>query len=249
MKHRLIPRILAVIPLALSLASAPAQQKNPDDLSNDPGFTNLPKAQRDAFVEHVNKAARLFAEKRIFEVLDELGKAEAIFPKSVAALNLKGSCYVEFRDFKRAREFYEEALKLSPESTSVRFNIAEVEFCIKDWQAAHDSFTKLLADIPEEQAAMKRLVEFKILLCKLKVGQVEAARKMADNHGFLDDSPYHFFAMAALAFHAEDPVAAEEWLARAVRIFQRPEVLAPWQDTLIEFGYIKSFYGGDLGEE
>ena len=37
-------------------------------------------------------------------------------------------------------------------------------------------------------------------------------------------------------------------LARAGRIFQSPEVLAPWQDTLVEYGYIKSFYGNDLNE-
>jgi hypothetical protein len=30
----------------------------------------------------------------------------------------------------------------------------------------------------------------------------------------------------------------------AGRVFANPAVIAPWQDTLIEFGYIESFYGG-----
>ena len=40
-------------------------------------------------------------------------------------------------------------------------------------------------------------------------------------------------------------IKAEEWLAMAGRIFRDPNVLAPWQDTLVEYGYIKSFYGED----
>ena len=61
---------------------------------------------------------------------------------------------------------------------------------------------------------------------------------------------YRFrFAQAAIAYDDKDLVKAEEWLARASRIFTNPEVLAPWQDTLVEFGYIKSFYGGELKEE
>lgn len=248
MNFRLIPRFLAAIILVLSCATAPAQVDTSSDLNKNEEFSNLPKAQRDAFAEHLTKASRLFAEKRIFEVLGELGKAEAIFAESVALLNLKGSCYVEFRDFERARTIYKEALELEPDSSTVHFNLAEIDFCTKNWQASHDGFTKLLGQIKEDQLAMRRLIEFKILLCKLKLDQVDEARTLADKYGFMDDSPYHFFSKASLAFNDDDAVTAEEWLGRAIRIFRRPEVLAPWQDTLIEFGYIKSFYGGDLAE-
>jgi len=96
---------------------------------------------------------------------------------------------------------------------------------------------------------MLHLVQFKILLCKLMLDQVDEAREMIDLHGFMDDTPYHFFAQAALAFYDDDKVTAEEWLGRGLRIFRDPQILAPWQDTLIEFGYIKSFYGGDLAED
>lgn len=249
MNFRTIPHLLLALILAFTCATASAQNET-KQLEDNEAFSNLPKAQRDAFREHLGKASKLFAEKRIFEVLDELAKAEAIFPDSIALLNLKGSCYVEFRDFDRARSLYKEALKLSPDSPTIRFNLAEIDFCSKDWQRCHDSFTQVFDDLKEpDQAPMRQLVEFKILLCKLKLDQVAEARKMVDNHGFLDDSPYHFFAQAALAFHDDDKVAAEQWLARSLRIFRNPGILAPWQDTLIEFGYIKSFYGGDLGEE
>ncbi|MGB2454301.1 MAG: hypothetical protein ACPIG7_06890, partial [Akkermansiaceae bacterium] len=68
---------------------------------------------------------------------------------------------------------------------------------------------------------------------------------------FLDDSPLFYFGKAALSYAKDDGKGAEQWLARATRIFRSANgaLLAPWQDTLIEFGYIKSFYGGDLEVE
>ena len=61
---------------------------------------------------------------------------------------------------------------------------------------------------------------------------------------------YYYYAKAALAYEDNNLIKAEEWLATAGRIFQDPNVLAPWQDTLVEYGYIKSFYGDEAaGDE
>jgi hypothetical protein len=89
------------------------------------------------------------------------------------------------------------------------------------------------------------LVEFKILLCKKKLGMKEEAKALAEKYDFQDDSPYYYYAQAALAYDDKNLVKAEEWLAMAGRVFRDPNVLAPWQDTLVEYGYIKSFYGDD----
>jgi hypothetical protein len=51
---------------------------------------------------------------------------------------------------------------------------------------------------------------------------------------------------AVLAFDNKDPDSAENWMARANRIFNNPQILSPWQDTMIEFGYIKGFFGGEI---
>jgi tetratricopeptide (TPR) repeat protein len=120
-----------------------------------------------------------------------------------------------------------------------------IYFVTKQWQKAHDLFVKILKQIPPENIALGRLVEFKILLCKNKLGKKDEVTILAEKYDFLDDSPYYYYAKAALAYEAKDLVKAEEWLATAGRIFQDPNVLAPWQDTLIEYGYIKSFYGSD----
>jgi tetratricopeptide (TPR) repeat protein len=235
------------VPAPKAPAEQPAAIPAPGGIT-DKEFTNLPEEKRKEFYKHLLEASKLFSQKRIFEALDEVTKAEAIFPDNAELANIKGSCYVEFRDFPKARQIFEEALKLSPDSSTVLFNIAEVDFCARNWAKAEKEFTELMPKLAKGQSSMKDLIEFKILLCKLKNNKGAEARKMVDNHGFMDDTPYYFFAKAAISFNNGDTVAAEEWLGRALRIFRNPRILAPWQDTLIEFGYIKSFYGGDLGD-
>jgi len=242
-------------PLMLMLLCAPflalaqeAGEPKKELLPNQQAFLNLPKEKREEFVKVIQEANRLFQQKRIFEVMAELDKAEKIFADSPEILNLRGSCFVEIRAFDKALEQYQKAADLAKDSTSIRFNIGEVYFVTREWQKALDVFEQIMKELPPEPIAMPRLVEFKIMLCKNKLGMKQEVEILAEKYDFLDDSPFHYYAKAALAYEANDLVKAEEWLAMANRIFQDPNILAPWQDTLVEYGYIKSFYGGDLGD-
>jgi Flp pilus assembly protein TadD len=252
MKRLALLLLLVPFPLfAQDSAAKPAAQKgeNVEDYPALKEFSNLPADARKQFAQHLEEASKLFTQKRIFECMDELSKCSAIFEKSPALLNIKGACYVEFRDFEKARACFVRALELQPGVATVLFNLGEVEFCDHNWQKAHDLFSNVLERTKEGEVAMRRLVEFKIMLCKIKLGKLDEAKAMATKYDFLDDSPYHYYANAVIAFQANDSLKAEEWLAIANRIFRDPAVLSPWQDTLIEFGYIKSFYGGEIGEE
>jgi len=241
------------LPLLLLLLSSPlhaqaepaAEEKSAVDslLSSQKEFLNLPEEQRKEFAKNSGEAARYFQQKRIFETLDSLDKAEKIFPKSAELLNLRGSCYVEMRAFDKATAAFGKALEFNPDNTSIKFNVAEVLFVTKQWQKAHDLFSEILKTISE--STLSRLVEFKILLCKKKLGMADEVVMLAEKYDYQDDSPYYYYAQAALAYEDGDLLKAEEWLARANRIFQDPNIIAPWQDTLVEFGYIKSFYGDD----
>jgi len=211
--------------------------------ANQKAFLNLPEESRKKFIEHIAEASRLFQQKRIFETLEELDKASKIFEDSPELYNLRGSCYVEMRAFDKALADYQKAATLSKDNPSLEFNIGEVYFCTQQWQKSHDMFEKILKTLPPENTALGRLVEFKILLCKKKLGMDDEAEILAEKYNFEDDSPFYYYAQAALAYDADDMVKAEEWLAIASRVFRDPNILAPWQDTLVEYGYIKSFYG------
>jgi len=224
---------------------APAETEVADLLPSQKAFSNLPEEQRKEFVTNFGEATRYFQQKRIFETLEALDKAETIFDESAELLNLKGSCYVEMRAFDKAMEAFDGALEISPDNTSIRFNVAEVLFVTKQWQESHDRFQEILKEVPKNNTSLGRLIEFKILLCKKKLGQNDEVVIMAEKYDYQDDSPYYYYAQAALAYEDGDLLEAEQWLARANRIFRDPNVIAPWQDTLVEFGYIKSFYGDD----
>lgn len=215
---------------------------------NQQAFLNLPEESRKEFAKHLSEATRLFQQKRIFETLEELEKTAKIFADSPEIYNLRGSCFVEMRAFDKAIAEFQKASALTKDNPSIEFNIAEVYFVTKEWQKSADLFTKVLKSLPPDNTALGRLVEFKILLCKKKLGQTEEAAALSEKYDFLDDSPYYYYAKAALAYDDNDLIKAEEWLAIAGRIFQDPNVRAPWQDTLVEYGYIKSFYGEESAE-
>lgn len=248
----LLPLLFSLVPVfAQDQPAAPAAKPEagqPALLPNQEAFLNLPEERRKEFAKNLGEANRLFQQKRIFETLNALNKADAIFADSPETLNIRGACYVEFRAFDKAMEAFEKALALAPDNPSVLFNIGEVLFVTKEWQKSLDVLQKVLKDTPKEQTALSRLVEFKILLCMRKLNQKAEAERLSEKYDIDDDSPYHCYAKAALAYEDGDSLKAEEWLARAGRIFQNPDVLAPWQDTLVEYGYIKSFYGNDTGE-
>jgi len=240
-------------PLVAQNEAAPAA-KLPDPQKealapNQQAFLNLPEESRKEFIKHISEANRIFQQKRIFETLEELDKAAVIFKDSPELANLRGSCFVEMRAFDKALAEFNKAASLSKDDPSIEFNIAEVHFVTKQWQKALDIFEKVFKKLPAENIALGRLTEFKILLCKKKLGKNDEAAILAEKYDFLDDSPFYYYAKAALAYDDNNLIKAEEWLATAGRIFQDPNILAPWQDTLVEYGYIKSFYGDEAAGE
>jgi len=241
-------KVTALFSLLVLITPLTAQDTPPPVdalLPNQQAFLNLPEERRQEFIKHFTEANRIFQQKRIFETLDEIEKAAAIFQDSPEIHNLRGSCFVEMRAFDKALAEFDKAVEYSKDNPSIEFNVGEVYFVTKKWQKALDVFEKVMKLLPPENLSLGRLVEFKILLCKLKLGKKDEVTALSEKYNFEDDSPYYYYAKAVLAYEDNNLVKAEEWLAMASRIFQDPNVLAPWQDTLVEYGYIKSFYGDD----
>lgn len=248
--NSLLALLLLVTPLAAQSSKAPAGAAEvapkPELLPNQLAFTNLPEASRKDWIKHVTDATRFFQDKRIFECMEALDKAERIFSDSPEIYNLRGSCFVELRAFDKALTAFEKSKTFAKNNPSVEFNIAEVYFVTKEWKKALTQLEGILKILPAKSEALGRLVEFKILLCKNKLGQADEVTILAAKYTDEDDSPYYYYAQAALAYEKNDLAEAEEWIARAGRIFRDPNMLAPWQDTMVEYGYVKSFYGEDL---
>lgn len=215
---------------------------------------SLSKEEAQAYGQAFLRADTLFKQKRIFECLEAIEEIHAIYDGNPSSLNLKGACYVEFRAFDKARIAFAKAAEVTPDNFNVRFNLAEIEFVTKDYPKSLGLLEELAKEASDNDngTSMLPLIHFKILLCKLKTGDEAGARAIIAKTDFLDDSPLFYYGNAALDYFSEKGGEAEAWLARAGRIFgatqngQPSQILSPWHDTLIEVGYIESFYGGDL---
>lgn len=245
---------------ALPQASAKMNPEEADallkKLSQD--FENLPKDKRIEYLEMRNEAAHLFQNKRIFEALDLIRKMSVIFKDDPQLFVLKGACYVEIRDFKSAREAFNDAVKIVGPRYNILFNLAEIDFVTNKWQEALNGFERIKGDIPNKDVAMQRLVDFKIMLCHIRLAEDKALKEdvrkqheaqiaeYAKKQDFMDDSPYHYYANAAYSYYKGNTEQADQWLAKGRRVFQQSPVhIASWEDTLVEFGYIKSYFGDE----
>lgn len=258
---------LTLLASALTITSAHAQNdlKLEKTASNinilNTRFSNLPQEERISYLQLRADASRYFANKRTFETMLAIHKMREIFTDDPVADNLLGAVYVEFRDFPKARKVFRKAMERAGEDPKILFNLAELEFCDNRWESSLENFEdlhKLLISLGQENNDFVKIIEFKILLSKLALSQstnenisadqkkkyLADAKQLADNYSYLDDSPYYYYANAALDYYNENERSASKWIITAKTVFaNNPGILTSWDDTMVEFGYINAHYG------
>ena len=244
--------------LALGILSDSAQAQQANNPSTEPSsepseagtqmmkdFMALPEETRVEFNKNIRLAQQIYQQKRIFDALQAIDALDKVYKDHPVCLNLRAGCYVELRAFKKAYAIFEKLHALSPKSPNISFNLAELEFVMKNWEAAHQRFSDLLTILPASNKSLTHLSEFKLLLCKLKTNRVDEARAMANKYGEWDDTPYYYYANAAILFHDGKDEEAKKILRDALFIWRDKAQLSAWQDTMIEVGYVRSLYGDD----
>ncbi|MGJ8673625.1 hypothetical protein [Rubritalea sp.] len=222
------------------------------------GFSNLPEEVRLNFLKKRNEAGVLFQNKRIFEALEASRELINIFPDDPQTINLRGACYVELRDFAKATEQFELSKEITGPSFNVMFNIAEVAFVAEEWAYSLEVFAETLELAPEKATQMRRLVEFKIMLCEMALSKDSSlteeersqhsaeAMRMAQLYDYTDDSPYYYYANSAINYYEGNDEDGLNWLNKGRRVYSaNGQQIASWEDTMTEYGYIKSYYGND----
>ena len=244
--------------LALGILSDSAQAQQANNPSTEPSsepseagtqmmkdFMALPEETRVEFNKNIRLAQQIYQQKRIFDALQAIDALDKVYKDHPVCLNLRAGCYVELRAFKKAYAIFEKLHALSPKSPNISFNLAELEFVMKNWEAAHQRFSDLLTILPASNKSLIHLSEFKLLLCKLKTNRIDEARAMANKYGEWDDTPYYYYANAAILFHDGKDEEAKKILRDALFIWRDKAQLSAWQDTMIEVGYVRSLYGDD----
>ncbi len=233
----------------------PERTKKINSINN--AFSNLLQKDREEYYALKKDAYTYFNNKRTFAALMKIQEMLNIFDADPQAHMLLGSIHMEFRNFDKARSIYNKIKELSNYDNNLRFNIAEVEFCTSNWKQSLEQFLelkKIIKNTPHK--ALAKLIELKIILCHLALSEAstgsekekhhEDAEALANQASYLKDSPYYYYAKAALAFHSGDKKAASQWINTVKIVYSTtPQALSSWNDTFIEFGYIDSHYGKD----
>jgi tetratricopeptide (TPR) repeat protein len=264
-------KIALLVAIALTapqlIAKEAATSQTPSPAKNAPteryknainAFSNLPEEVRISFLKKRNEAGILFQNKRIFETLEATRELNEVFPDDPQVINLRGACYVELRDFPKAMEQFVLSKDITGPSLNVMFNMGEVAFVSRDWNKALEIFKQALEIAPENALQMKRLVEFKILLSHIglsndaKLGadvrksHAETVKAMSALYDYRDDSPFYYYANSALNYSLDNKEKGLQFLNKGRRVYSgSAQTLASWEDTMTEFGYIKSYYGNE----
>jgi tetratricopeptide (TPR) repeat protein len=191
--------------------------------------------------EQFASANRSFLTKNIPAALEEIGKVLAIDPHHAPALNLRGSCHVELRDFEQALEDFTKAAEKAPHNASIQFNKAEVLFVTKRWDEAFAAFLQAKERLGPESLTIGELIDFKLMLCEAGRGNREEFLRLAEINRKEPDSALAVYTSVAQRFFSSEHEAAQEALIAASHSIPDANTRAPWNDSLAEFGYVNSF--------
>ena len=176
---------------------------------------------------------------RVQEAFEKLVEAQMMAPDYAAVHNLLGAAHTKVRDFDKAAASFAKAVEIDPEAFMSRFNLTEIYFVQGKHAEAEKGFKELIAlnkDMPESTRA---LMEFKILICRLKQADEAGAREILKKFDYLDDHPAFYYCNAAIHFNNEEEAEARRWLASAEKIYPRAQ-LDIYTDSFIEVGWIEN---------
>jgi len=180
----------------------------------------------------IDAILKLFEKKDYDGVVAKVDEAGSAGDEAAFLLNLKGAALTKKKDYPAARQAFQQALQLSPGLFAAAFNIGETDFLQRNYANALDWFRSMLVSDPRNE-----LLQFKIFLCQLQLGDKEAAGKTLSKMRYPGDSPAWYYAQAAWEISAGDKGKAKKYITAARSIF--PGKTELFDETFIDLGFPK----------
>ena len=188
-----------------------------------PGGTQSDEASR-----KIQQALVLLEQKQPDAAMAKVNAALEIAPNNAAAHALRGRIYAQRENWEEAVSDYQTALQFDDKNAQVRFDLAQIEFTQKKYDAARTAFFVLRQD-PD----LGDLATYKVFLCDLFGGHDdEAGRELAVFNQAGSNASY-YFANAAWSLHLQKRADALGWLKSAQYIYP-PEKFKLYADGLIQ---------------
>lgn len=221
-------------------APAPAAEATP----KLPGVDNLTEEQSKLLIQGMGEVSNYLRGVRWQEALEKLADLEEKCGENHYIANLRGAVYTRMRDFNKARVQFVKAVELTKgldaEGFHPKFNLAELDFVTRNWDAARTAFQGLLKDPGKPGTGSDTLINFKIFICDLQQKKEADADVILSTFDQYDaESPAYYYAHAAKLFIQDKKDEANEWLESAKRIYPK-EVNEVYNDSLVEMGWLET---------
>jgi Tfp pilus assembly protein PilF len=155
-------------------------------------------------------------------------------PRSLAGYVMRGAIYSQLKQWDKAQGDYEAANLINPHSPIVQYNLAEVRFVQKQYDAARPGFVELEVD---NKTDIGDLATYKVFLCDLFSGHQDAAARDLESIDDVGANPSYYFAHAAWSLYHQKPEEARGWLKSANDIYSAQKN-GFYASSLFERGYL-----------
>jgi hypothetical protein len=191
------------------------------------------QAKADANVQMLRDANDLLGKGDYDGALAKVTTELQADPHSLPGYVLRGAIYTQKRMWDKAQSDYETAHLINPHSNIVQFNLAEIDFTRKLYDAARPGFVALESD-PSD---IGDLAIYKVFLCDLFAGHEDVAAKELAAFNAVGSHASYYFANAAWDLFHHNVDDARGWLVSASDIYT-PQKNGFYAASLRETGYL-----------
>jgi len=155
-------------------------------------------------------------------------------PKDLNAYILRGAINAQKQAWDQAEKDYETALQMDPKNDGVRYDLADLKFKEKEFNAARAAFVPLENN---KNPNIKDLIAYKIYLCDLFEGRDDAASKELLLFNQSNTNASYYFGNAAWDLVHKKTEDARGWLVSASHIYP-PRKQLVYAYVLKNMGYL-----------
>jgi Tfp pilus assembly protein PilF len=199
--------------------------------STSPALTSPADAAQAMITSAVKKINT--AKPDVDGAINDLSQAIKLNPNSTGAYVLRASLYCQEKQWTLAEDDFRSAGRLAPKNVVLKFQLIDVKFMQKQYDAARPGFVALQND-PD----MGDFASYMVFLCDLFGGHEAAAKKELDVFNDAMGNPSYYFGNAAWSLVHNNNDDARDWLMSASRIYPR-EKNAYYAQSLHDMGYLQ----------
>jgi len=179
-----------------------------------------------------NETATLLADNRLDEAQRNLDALDKLAPGTFIVLSHHGAMSMMRKDYPAARDTFTRALEVKPDSYVTRYNLAEVEFLLKNYAGAERLFQQMHEMNPKDE-----IILFRLALCALMQSSLERFDRYLAEFPPGGRSPARQYAIAARLLQDQKAGEANKLIQQARIIFGDQTKF--YDTTFREMGLVK----------